>query len=84
MEGHRTEALLRWREVEQSHKGKYISHALESWVYAGVGDRPRALQELEQAYQDRSIGVLMLKDRHFDSLRSEPRFQEIAKRAGLD
>jgi TolB-like protein/Flp pilus assembly protein TadD len=84
MERHSTEALQRWHEVEQSHKGKYVSHTLGSWVYAGVGDRPRALQELEQAYQERSIGVLMLKDPHFDSLRSEPRFQEIAKRAGLD
>jgi len=84
MEGHRTEALELLREVENSRKGKYLSPALESWAYAGLGDRPRALKELERAYQDRSIGVLMLRDPHFDSLRSEPRFQGIAKRAGLD
>jgi tetratricopeptide (TPR) repeat protein len=84
MEGHRTDALKLLSEVEQSHKGKYLSPALESWVYAGLGDRPRALQELDRAYRDRSIGVLMLRDPHFDSLRSEPRFKEIAKRAGLD
>ncbi len=84
MEGHRTEALKLLREVENSHKSKYLSPALESWAYAGLGDRPRALKELEKAYQDRSIGVLMLRDPHFDSLRSEPRFQGIAKRAGLD
>ncbi len=82
--GRRREALQLLHEAEQNHKGKYLSHALESWAYAGVGDKPRALQELEEAYQDRSIGVLMLADAHFDSLRSEARFKQIAKQAGLD
>jgi tetratricopeptide (TPR) repeat protein len=80
--GHLTKALKLLRALEQSRKGKYLSPGLECWAYAGLGDRSRALKKLERAYQDRSIGILMLRDPHFDSLRSEPRFKEIAKWTG--
>jgi TolB-like protein/tetratricopeptide (TPR) repeat protein len=84
MGGHRSEALRLLREMQQSRKGKYLSGGLESWAYAGLGDKARALDALEKAYEDRSYTVLMLRERYYDSLRSERRFQTIAKAAGLE
>ncbi len=83
MGGHRSEALGLLREMQQSRKGKYLSGGLESWAYAGLGDKARALDALEKAHEDRSYTVLMLRERYYDSLRSDPRFQTIAKAAGL-
>jgi tetratricopeptide (TPR) repeat protein len=84
MGGHRGEALGLLRDMQQSHKGKYLSAGLECWAYAGLGDKPRALERLEKAYEDRSLIALCLRDAHYNSLRSEPRFQAIAKATGLD
>jgi TolB-like protein/Flp pilus assembly protein TadD len=84
MGGHRSEALGLLRDMQQSHKGNYLSAGLECWAYAGLGDKTRALERLEKAYEDRSLIALCLRDPHNDSLRSDPRFQAIAKATGLD
>jgi hypothetical protein len=81
--GRRAEALGLLRELRQSRKGKYWSAGLESWVYAGVGDKLRALDALERAYEDRSYTVLRLRERFYDSLREEPRLTALAKATGL-
>jgi len=81
--GQRSEALGLLREMQKNRKDKYLSRGLESLAYAGMGDRPRALEALESAYEDRSYTVLMLRDCYYDSLRSEPRFQAIARATGL-
>ena len=50
-------------------------------VYAALGDKSRALDMLEQAYAERSFFFDFLKsDPEMDSLRSEPRFQELVRR----
>jgi tetratricopeptide (TPR) repeat protein len=50
-------------------------------VYAALGDKSRALDELEQAYAEHSFFFDFLKsDPQMDSLRSEPRFQELLRR----
>ena len=82
--GQRSEALKLLREMRQSRKGKYMSAGLESWAHAGLGDTARALDALEQAYRDRSYIILHLRERFYDSLRSEPRFQTIARATGLE
>jgi len=52
--------------------------------YALLGDKPRALDYLEQAYRERSNHVTHLKiDSYFDSLRGEARFQQILRRMRL-
>ena len=84
MDGRRSEALKLLREMQQNHKGKYLSAGLESLAYIGLGDKPRALEAVEKAYQDRSLQVMALQEPFYDSLRSEPRFQAIAKAAGLN
>jgi len=52
-------------------------------VYTGLGDRESAFQWLEKAYQDRVMRVQELPQPHFDSLRSDARFQGLMRRIGL-
>jgi serine/threonine-protein kinase len=47
-------------------------------VYAGLGDRTRALDWLERAYSERSLWMAWLKvEPTFSALRAEPRFQAL-------
>jgi len=53
-------------------------------IYAGRGDRDRAFEWLEKAYEDHSWLMLYLKvDPFFDPLRSDPRFQGLLHRMGF-
>ena len=53
--------------------------------HAGLGDRQRALDDLEKAYASDSEWLGMLKyDRAFADLRSEPRFVALLKKLRLD
>lgn len=49
-----------------------------------IGENQRALDALEEAYAERESFLTILKvDPRFDPLRSEPRFQELLKKIGL-
>jgi serine/threonine-protein kinase len=53
-------------------------------VYAGLGRKENALEWLEKAYAQRSIGLLTLKVHPiFDALRPDPRFQDLLRRVGF-
>jgi TolB-like protein/Tfp pilus assembly protein PilF len=50
-------------------------------VYAAIGDKERALNWLEKAFEERSPAMPWLKiDFQFDPLRSEPRFKDLMNR----
>jgi tetratricopeptide (TPR) repeat protein len=52
-------------------------------IYAGLGDRDRALDWLEKAYEDRSLYLPLLGvDPAVDGLRSEPRFTALTAKIG--
>jgi tetratricopeptide (TPR) repeat protein len=54
-----------------------------SFAYASLGDREAALQWLETAYADRDAKLAHINvDPRLDSLRDDPRFQELAGRIG--
>jgi hypothetical protein len=54
-------------------------------VYLGMGERERALDDLEKAYRAHSEWMNILKmDRIFDPLRSEPRFIALMKKVNLE
>jgi tetratricopeptide (TPR) repeat protein len=46
-------------------------------VYAQLGDRDRAIDWLDKAYRNRSCLYWLRQDPRFDSIRSDPRFQEL-------
>ena len=58
----------------------------EHWlalVYSVLGDRDRAIAKLEQGVQRRSFMAFVFVEPQFDSLRSDPRFQQLLRRANL-
>ena len=53
-------------------------------VYAGLTERDLAMESLEKAREERSGALLLLKvDPLFEGFRSDPRFQDLLRRMGL-
>jgi hypothetical protein len=46
-------------------------------VYAQLGENDQALDWLDKAYRNRSCLYWIRQDPRFDSMRSDPRFQEL-------
>jgi hypothetical protein len=51
-------------------------------IYASMGDNDEAMHWLERAYEERFNPSILLRS-GFDSLRSDPRFEELRRRIGL-
>jgi len=67
---------------EQSTKG-YVAPTNFAKVYIGLGDKDQAFAWLEKGYQEHDFWLTFLKgDPIFDSLRSDPRFQDLLRRVG--
>jgi len=63
---------------------QYVSPFYVALVVSGLRQNDQALDWLEKAYQDRSNGLIFLKvDPELDSLRSNPRFQDLQRRVAL-
>jgi len=53
-------------------------------VYTGLGDKDKAFEWLENAYNERNHWLIWIKvEPRFDSLRSDPRFTDLLRRIGL-
>ncbi|MCM3871348.1 MAG: protein kinase [Pyrinomonadaceae bacterium] len=62
-------------------KQRYVSGLYMAIIYAGLGDRERALEYLNQAYESRHPGLVLIRvDPIFDDLRSDDRFKQLVKR----
>lgn len=62
----------------------YVSPSQLAMLYAVLGDKESALSSLEAAYQARDVQLQFIKiAQPYDSLRSDPRFQDLLKRVGL-
>ena len=62
----------------------YVSPEELAGLYVAMGDKERALALLERGYAEHDLQLQFLKvDWRLDSLRSEPRFQNIIRRVGL-
>ena len=83
--GERIKAEATITELNQMSSRRSVSPFSTAIIYVGLGDKVRALDGLEKAYEARSWLLLWLKmDRIFDPLRSEPRFIALLKKVGLD
>ncbi|HSY32099.1 MAG TPA: protein kinase [Verrucomicrobiae bacterium] len=72
--------------LQKLSEQKYLSPRFMASVYAGLGEKEQALESLNAAYEDRSlqIGPGIIADPTYDSLRAEPRFQDLLRRMGLN
>jgi hypothetical protein len=58
----------------------------DNWaeIYVALGEVDRAFEVLESAYRRREGGLILLNaDPRADSLKSDPRFQQLLQRIGL-
>lgn len=80
--GRRNEAESILKKLETTKE--YVSPAELAVLYVGLDQKEQALSALERAYaaHDLQMGFLGI-DPHYDSLRSEPRFQELIRKVGL-
>ena len=82
--GETTEAAGILDELEKLSERRYVSPYWLALVHAGLGDRTRALALLDRAYAERDVWLIWLGvEPRFDSLRGEPRFQELLRGVGL-
>ena len=82
--GRRQEAAKILQELKHRSEQRYISPCLLAMVQIGLGERDQAIASLEQAYDNRDQWMLYLKvDPHMDSLRTDPRFQDLVRRVGI-
>jgi hypothetical protein len=81
--GDKTAALDALKRLDSLSRDRYVSPLDFSIVYAGLGDVDRSLSWLERAIDQRVMRVTELHTPAFDELRGDPRFAELAVRAGL-
>jgi TolB-like protein/Flp pilus assembly protein TadD len=84
--GKRAEAHRALAELKDlSKKGRYVAPLNVALIYAGLGDKAQALDWLERAYEDHSDRLVWIRFwSMFDSLRGEPRFQDLLRRMHLE
>ena len=71
--------------LTEMSRERYISGFLFAKIYAGLGDKDRAFEYLNKAYQQRAMSLaLILTDETVENLRSDPRFMELLKKISLD
>jgi eukaryotic-like serine/threonine-protein kinase len=67
--------------LREAAAAKYVPSYWFALVYAGLGERDRALRYLERAYEERStVLAYVLIDPRLSSLRDDPRFLALARR----
>jgi eukaryotic-like serine/threonine-protein kinase len=71
--------------LQELSKRRYVPPFDPAVIYAGLGDKERAFEWLEKAFEDRSWGMVRLKvDPRFDRLHADPRFASLLRRMGLE
>src|SRR5258706_5104187 len=83
-EGRVPAALAILAEFEQTSKRAYVGPLKFACTYAAAGDKSRALDQLERAYEERDGMLAFIKTwPSLDPLRSEPRFKAMLSKLGL-
>ncbi len=75
--------ILEDRRLKRS-SGRWISSPMDAYFYVMLGEKDLALMALDKAVEERDPDVTALQvDPIFDSIRSDPRFQQLVHRVGL-
>jgi hypothetical protein len=79
-ESQRAEAEKILSELQRQAKGAYVSPYMIAVIYSSLGQKDKAFELLEKAYQERSpdIAYFLKADLRLDTLRPDPRFQDDA------
>ena len=83
--GSRIDAVQLAMELTRRSIQDYVSPVLQAQIRIGLGDLDGVFQYLEQAYLARSPELIWIGIRPtMDPVRSDPRFQDLCKRIGLE
>ena len=82
--GMRDRALQALRNLQALSAKEYVPPYHFAWIYAGLGDRERAITSLERVYREHTQHVVDFKmNPMLDSLRGDSRFADLVRRVGL-
>jgi len=85
LQGDRVDAIRELKDLTvRSRDGRVVRPYYAAMICLGLGERAKAMEWLEQAYELHDYGMVYAKtDPVLDPLRSEPQFNELLKRMGL-
>ena len=82
--GRTAEARVILQQLEAASKEKYVPSYPVATIYAALGEKEEALEQLEKAYDERDAWMDYLAiDPRLDSLRSDARFTKLLSRMNL-
>jgi tetratricopeptide (TPR) repeat protein len=82
--GRRLEAIRLVKKFEALSRTTYVRPELIAAVYVRLGDRDKAFEWLDKAYEERSPYLLALRvDRQWAPIRNDPRFVGLVRKIGL-
>jgi tetratricopeptide (TPR) repeat protein len=84
LQGRRSQALEMVEKLHRLSERQYTDATYLARIYAGLGEKDLAFSWLQKAADQHSPALLAIgTDYAYDPLRSDPRFQELARRIGL-
>jgi len=83
LSGKRQEAEEKLSDLRGMSKQRYVDPICYAIIYAGLGDKERAIEWLEKGYREEGLLVGLKVDPQWDSLRTDSRFSDLLKRVGL-
>jgi len=85
VQGKRDSALAQLKRLNVLSNEKVVDPCFIAWIYTGLGEKEKAFEWLEKAYEERSNWLIMLdNDQLFDSLRSDTRYKNLLRNIGFD
>ncbi|HYG82024.1 MAG TPA: hypothetical protein VD861_16620 [Pyrinomonadaceae bacterium] len=83
--GRRKEAQRALGQLKDLSRRTYVSPLWMATAHAGLGEKDQAFKYFEQAFAERASGaaVSLKVNAIFDGLRSDPRFDDLLRRAGF-
>lgn len=82
--GQKKEALRMLAEIQERAGREAVSAYNVAMVYAGLGEKDKALTWLEKSYANREARLVNIQAHpRFEALHSEPRFADLLRRIGM-
>ena len=84
-EGKKDKAYEYLAELEERSRKGYVSSFWVAFIYFGLGETNKLFEWLEKAYEERDCNLIYITvPPPFDPLRSDPRYQQLLKKMGLE
>jgi TolB-like protein/DNA-binding winged helix-turn-helix (wHTH) protein/Tfp pilus assembly protein PilF len=82
--GKKDEAQKILNDLKEQSKQRYVSPKAFAMIYMGLGDKDQAFEWFNKAFEENPYRIAFIKvDPRFDSLRSDPRFNDLLRRMKL-